>query len=157
MKTKKCTICGLEKNEDMFVVRKTNEDGTKVYRNECKDCMTKKQNERRQQNRENKGIAKRKYGKNQMNIENIKPSIPSIDNELSILTQNYKNRLSDVKAGETMDRISKNTSKRVGDTSKKMNLKKSNLISALVEWGLNKMENDVIIRQEIVEIYFNIK
>lgn len=136
MKTKKCKKCGIEKGLDEFAIRTTSEDGSKVYRNECKECVKIAQKERRKMNKtKDKGIKKE----------------PKAKNWTGDIVSN------DELAGETMDRILKSTSKRIGKISKDMNLKKTNLLSALVEWGLNKMEDDKDLRQEIIELYFKLK
>ena len=130
MNTKICSKCKIEKEESNFAIRETKKDGTIIYRTECKECIAKKQNERR--------LLKKVMTKDMKNKTN-KPNEP---NE---------------QTGETMDRILKSTSKRISDSSKQMNLKKSNLISALVEWGLDKMIESKEARQEIMEKYMNIK
>lgn len=58
---------------------------------------------------------------------------------------------------DTMDRIRKSTSEKLGTFVKKQNLKKNIFLSALVEWGLDIIKKDEKVLNEILIKYRNTK
>lgn len=142
MKTKTCTKCNTTKNIEDFAIRKTNPDGTKEYRNECKECVRLEQRERRQKDK-----------------EQDKKIIPAVKKDIIVKKDTTKKivpaekKAVKEKSNITMDRIMKVTSDRVSKEAKKLNLKKSILLSSLLEIGLDKLNNDADFKNEVLNKY----